>query len=135
MIRIGLSVIALLAGPALQAQTIESAVGDWSSIPEMPARAPLTLSNGAMERIDAIVAGGQCPAAGRKDRIRLDVPVLVQFENTGKPLRVVVRKMGCPEVEQIVGNAALQSARARKFQPTGVNQTGWYRSEIRYHFN
>ncbi len=135
MIRFGLCAVAVVMAPAAPAQTIESALGDWSDIPEMPDRTRMSLSNDAMERIDTIVAQGQCPSAGSKNKIRLDMPVLVQFNRKGEPRKVVVRKIGCPEVEQIIGNAALQIAKAGRYKPTGENQTGWYRSEISYRFN
>jgi len=121
----------LIAMAASSAPMIESASGDWSNIPVMPSTTQLMLGTNAMKGIDRAVAQGKCPQLGNKRRIRLDVPVLVQYEANGVK-RVVIAKIGCPEVEAIVGNATWQSAAAGRFRPSGINQTGWYRSEISY---
>ena len=110
---------------------IESANGDWSNIPMMPSTTQLMLGTSAMQGIDRAVAQGKCPQLGNKRHIRLQLPVLVKYE-AQDVRRVVVAKIGCPEVEEIVGNATWQSAVAGRFRPTGVNQPGWYRSEISY---
>lgn len=120
------AVIALSSAPM-----IESASGDWSNIPHVPSATPMILGTAAMKGIDRAVAQGKCPRIGSKRHINLELPVLVQFE--GEQVRkVVVSKIGCPEVEEIVGNATWQSAAAGRFKPSGINKTGWYRSEVSY---
>lgn len=117
---------------AAAAPTIEVSSGDWSNIPAMPSKSNFLLGTAAMKGIDRAVAEGKCPQAGSKRHIRLDVPVLVQFGEGAAVQRVVVRKIGCPEVEEIVGNVALQSAQAGRFAPSGINRAGWYRSAVSY---
>lgn len=114
------------------AATIEAASGNWSNIPPMPATTQMMLGASAMKSIDAAARQGKCPVIGDRNRVRLDMPVLVQFGSGKDVKRVIVSKIGCPEVEQIVGNAALHSANAGRFRPTGENQTGWYRGRISY---
>jgi hypothetical protein len=123
---------AALVAPAT-AQTVQIADGNWSSIPRMIQTDTVELSQATMAKIDTLVAKGKCARIGRKNKVNLDVPFLLQFKPNGVADQIVVKRIGCPEVEQVLAGVAVAFAKSGKFRPTGENQTGWYRSEISYH--
>jgi hypothetical protein len=135
MIRIAATLAMCLAAPAL-AQSVEVAEGNWAGIPEVKPYDPnVRIADDTMKRIERIVQTGDCPAIGRRDRVRLNAPFLVQFGPRGKAEKVVVKRLGCPEVESIVGSVVLARLKDGFYKPTGENRTGWYRSAIEYQMN
>lgn len=136
MIRILLATSAALLSQAALAQTVEVAEGDWSDIPAAAlADGPAFISDQSMTRIDKLLAAGKCPSVGNRKRADLNVPILVQFDRGDQVQKIVVRRIGCPEVEAIVGGIAAGRAKQGYYRSNGKNQTGWYRSEISYSFN
>jgi hypothetical protein len=135
MIRIAAALALCVAAPAL-AQSVEVAEGNWASIPPVePVDYRVRISDDSMKRIERIVQAGDCPAIGRRDRVRMKAQFLVQFSAGGTAERVVVKRLGCPEVETIVGSIVLARLKEGFYRPTGVNQTGWYKSSIEYQLN
>jgi hypothetical protein len=122
---------ALLAAP-LTAQTVETGEGDWRNIPPIGQNMSVALGLGAMERIDKIVNKGACKALGRRGKITMAMPFIVEFNPDKSVARLVVKRIGCPEVEQIAASAALHAAKTGRATPTGVNTAGWYRGEVSY---
>jgi hypothetical protein len=133
MIRIFLAAsVALLAQPAL-AQSVEVAEGDWSGIPVAASiDGPEWMSAASMDRIDKLVAAGKCPRAGNKRRINLNVPFLMQFDGGGVAQRIVVQRLGCPELETVLSGIIRGRLLQGFYKPTGKNEAGWYRSQITY---
>jgi hypothetical protein len=117
---------------ALFAQTVEVGEGDWSDIPRMAKDRDVVLGVGAMERVDKIVAAGKCKVIGRKGKIKMLIPFIVKFAPDQSVKRLVVKRIGCPEVEQLAASVALYSAKSGHIKPTGENQTGWYSGVISY---
>lgn len=136
MIRTLLAVsAAFLCQPAF-AQSVEVADGDWAGIPVAATTGgPAWISEASMARIDKLVAAGKCIAVGNRKRVNLNVPVLFQFDGTGTVQKVVVRRIGCPEVESVVASVAASRVKLGYYKPTGQNQTGWYRGEVSYSVN
>jgi hypothetical protein len=129
-----LLMIALLmtAAPAA-AQTITSAGGDWSQVPEIRARGLHRMSSESMDRIEELAKSGECSVPGLdRNRIDLTVPFVLEFAPGGELQKVVVRKLGCEQLESIMGGVILQLARAGEYKPTGENHLGWYRSELSF---
>jgi hypothetical protein len=136
MIRILLAASAALFSQAALAQSVEVAEGDWSNIPAAGlAGGPDFISEKSMARIDKLVAAGKCPSVGDRKFINLNVPILVQFDGGNQVQKIVVRRIGCPELEAIVGGIAAGRAKLGYYKSTGTNQAGWYRSEISYSVN
>lgn len=128
-----LPIAALLASTAASAgHLVETAAGNWSDIPLLARHHSVRLSNDAMASIDSLAAEGKCSAIGDGRRINLDMDFLVEFARDNSIKRVVVEKIGCPEVEQIAATAASQAADKGWLKPTGENDTGWYRGSITY---
>ncbi len=136
MIRILLAASAALLAQGALAQSVEVAEGDWSDIPAAGLeKGPAFISEQSMARIDKLLAGGKCPSVGNRKYVNLNVPILVQFDGGDQVQKIVVRRIGCPEVEAIVGGIAAGRAKQGYYRSTGKNQTGWYRSEISYSVN
>lgn len=134
MIRFAFLTLAVLAAQPAIAQSIEVSDGNWADIPFIRPIKPQAIGQNAMDRIDRAITKGKCTRAGTLSKIALDVPFLLQFDSTGKKVeRVVVQRIGCPEVEEVVGVIVAARARTGHYKATGQNQTGWYRSEFNYH--
>lgn len=117
---------------AASAAVVEVATGDWSSIHWMKSRSFNIISADAVERVHRAFAKGECKLAGQtKKRLNLTVPFLVQYGSGGALQRVVLRKLGCPTVESILGGVLLEQVRGKEYQPTEQNPAGWYRGELR----
>jgi hypothetical protein len=136
MIRILLAASAALFVQTASAQSVEVAEGDWSDIPAAElARGPAFISDESMTKIDKLLAAGKCKSVGDRKFVNLNVPILVQFDRSNQVQKIVVRRIGCPEVEAIVGGIAVGRAQLGYYKSTGVNQAGWYRSEVSYSLN
>ena len=123
---------ALLAGSfQASATTVEVATGDWSNIPWAERRAFNIISGDAVERIHKSFADGSCKLRGQtRDRINLRVPFLMKFAPDGSVERIVVRKLGCPAVESVLGSSLLRQVKSGDYKATGQNDALWYRSEV-----
>lgn len=123
----------VLAGTAANAQTVESAVGDWRNIPRIQSGGVHRMSFDWMDKVEALAKSRECSVPGlHPKKIDLKVPFLLNFSPDGALQRVVVRKLGCEQLETLVGGAILQLARAGEYRPTGENQVGWYQSEYSF---
>ena len=132
MKRLAIIALALTAAPAA-AQSVSSAAGDWSQVPEIRARGQHRMSSEAMDRVEELAKSGECSVPGlRREHIELTVPFVLEFDPGGEVQRVVVRKLGCERLESIMGGVILQLARAGEYRPSGENQLGWYRSELSF---
>ena len=95
----------LLAGLAVPsvAQTVQSAEGDWSSLPPLKFGDLDSISAQVPEAMQKLVASGKCQLRGVSGRgVDMSVPFLVRFSPTGEVQDVVVRKLGCSKAEAIL---------------------------------
>ena len=122
-----------LASTTAQAQiAVETGSGNWSDIPLLARHHTVRLSEDAMASIDTLVAQGKCIPIGSGKKVDLDMDFLVEFDDSNAVKRVIVEKIGCPEVEQIAATATSQAATKGWLKPTGENEAGWYRGSITY---
>jgi hypothetical protein len=132
MKRLLMIAMALTAAPAA-AQSVSSAGGDWSRVPEIRALGMHRMSAESMDMIEELAKSGECAVPGlSKRKIDLTVPFVLEFKPSGEVQQVVVRKLGCDKLESIMGGVILQLARAGEYRPTGENELGWYRSELSF---
>ncbi|QDP18804.1 hypothetical protein [Sphingomonas xanthus] len=131
MRRLGSAILAATsASMALASPQVSTAGGDWSNIPLIKTQGSLRISTEAIDQIEA-AAAGPCARSGlSKKHVELTMPFLVKFSSQGAVERVVVREMQCAAIEQVIGGAVLQLAKAGEYRPTGENIEGWYRGEI-----
>ena len=123
--------LSLFAVPVV-AQTVSSGDGDWSNIPELRKNRIVELSSGAQNMLEKVVAQGKCKSVGNKDRVNLALPFLVEFTPDNRVVNIMVKRIGCPEVESIAASTALYAAKAGAIKPNGDNEAGWYRGEVSY---
>lgn len=127
---------ALLIGSSqAQAVTVESASGDWSSIPLLKSRGE-TLTLNVVERIYKLVESGTCSIEGQsKHKLDMTVPFLVHYAKNGAADRIVIAKIGCAEAESVIGGALAVLVDRGQYRATGENQTGWYRSQVSFSYS
>ena len=122
----------LVALPA-SAQTVEVAEGKWSNLPYAKERGLGSISSTAVARIHEVIASGDCQVEGQSRRkLDMTVPFALLFSPEGDLQKVVLQRIGCPEVEGILGGTVLELVKLGKYAPTGENSAGWYRSEISF---
>jgi hypothetical protein len=121
----------LAAAVPAAAQTVETATGDWSAIPEMRRQ------NGASIEVDAIAAiseameRGECVISGQRRRnVDVNMPFLVLFNASGAVDRLVIQPLGCPRAEGLFAGAVLRMVQRGAFTPSGQRRQGWFRGEI-----
>jgi hypothetical protein len=128
-----IALLALTASPvAAQRIEVADAENDWKDFPALSKSMTVNLGDGAMADIDRLVAEGKCSVIGNKKRIRMDIPFLVQFDDEGRAERVMLKRIGCLEVESIAANAAYYAARNGRIKAGNGNPAGWYRGSVNY---
>ena len=127
------ALLALTATP-LAAQRVEvaDADNDWADFPTLAKSMTVNLGDGTMADVDRLVAAGKCKTIGNKKRIRMQIPFLVQFGDKGSVDRVMLKRIGCPEVESIAASAALYAAQDGRIRQGSGNAAGWYRGLVNY---
>ena len=120
---------AMLAVTPTQAQ-VSVATGNWDNIPLATKRGNKAFSAFAMTKVDAALTS-QCRQRERRNQqFDFTVPFLIEFAPDKSVRRVVIQKMDCPQAEALIGGAVLELAKTGEYQPTGENQTNWYRGEF-----
>lgn len=123
----------LAASATAGAQSVEVASGNWSNIPVAVARGQMRMTGEMMERMHQLAAQSSCEVRGfTRTNIEMTVPFLIRFTPDGTVERVVVRRLGCPQLESMLGSIVLQLAQAGEYRPTGENEERWYRSELSF---
>ena len=128
-----LALALLLGSVPASAATVEVANGNWSYLPLMKQRGLVQMSSEAITRIHQIVAEGECTLPGQsKRKLDMTVSFAAHFNPDGTLNRVVLKRLGCPEAEGILGGAVLELVKRGEYKPTGVNTEGWYRGELSF---
>ena len=128
-----LALALLLSALPASAQTVETAVGNWNKLPPAKERGVDTISPVAIVRIHQVIASGDCVIPGQsKRKLDMRVTFALQFSPDGALQRVVLPRLGCAEIEGIIGGAVLELTKAGRYAPTGKNETGWYRGELSF---
>lgn len=81
-------------------------------------------------RVEGILASGRCTIAGQtKTRFDIVVPYAIRLDESGKPIKVVVKDIGCQSIERLVGEIGSELANAGDFKITHQSGERWYISE------
>lgn len=84
-------------------------------------------------RADRILASGQCLVPGQdKGKYSITIPYAVLIQPSGGVTKIVVKEIGCADLELLTGQVARELAKARDFRPTRVATDQWYVSEVYY---
>ena len=125
----------LMASTSVAAMEVETATGDWSEIPLLKTRG-YSLNDHVVGRIHELVESGACKIEGQsKRKLDMTVPFLVHYSKQGEPDRLVLNKIGCAEAEGVIGGALVVMVNQGNFRSTGLNQTGWYRSQVSFSYS
>ena len=118
------------AAPAV-AQTVETASGDWRSVPEMRVQGGASLDVDAVSAIAASIDTGECTIPGqRRGNVDMNVPFLVLFNASGAIERLVIHPVGCTTAESLLAGAVLRMVQQGRFEPVGGRREGWFRGEV-----
>ena len=121
----------LLAAAPVAAQTVETASGDWSNIPQMRQQVGASLDSNAVAAIAEMVDRGECTIPGqRRGNLDMSVPFLVQYTANLTIERVVIHPVGCARADGVLAGAVLRLVRGGAFQPVGGRREGWFRGEV-----
>ena len=130
---VALLALALAFTEPAAAPQLSVATGDWSNIPLARKKGLQDFGMFAMTEVDAALTT-KCTKRDRRNQpVEVAVPFLIEFAADRSVKRVVVQKLDCPAAETIIGSAVLQLAKNGEYQPTGENQTGWYRGEFAFY--
>lgn len=84
-----------------------------------------------VRRVDTILANKECDLAGQtKDSYNIVAPYAVLIGKGGAPSRIVVKDLGCPAIETLVGQVVNELVRAGDFRSNPFGGERWYVSEI-----
>jgi hypothetical protein len=124
---------ALLFGAApAAAQSVEVAEGDWSQIPEIERAGDQRMSGDAFGQAARLLERGGACEQSKSRKIDMTVPFIMEFSPEGSVKRIIIRRLGCPQLEALMGGVVKQLALAGEYKPTGENLANWYRSEISF---
>lgn len=123
----------LAAAASAAAQDVDVGTGDWSAIPPVEAAGQYRMGDAQMDRIDRIAADGGCRVEGlARSAVDLRVPFVIRFGTGGAAEQVVLRDLGCPQLERLLGLVVLQLVGAGEYRAPSPGSEGWYRGEISY---
>jgi hypothetical protein len=123
------------ASPASAAVRVESATGDWKSLPQLSQKGYNHLSEKMQAKLFEIAESKKCPAFVLKQgRLDLRLGFAVQYDAGGTLSRLLLPKLDCPDAEGVAGGALLEMLQAGDYSPTGKSSTGWYQGTLGFSF-
>jgi hypothetical protein len=124
-----IAIAALLAGSAAVAQPVDVGTGDWENLPEARQTGQNRMGSAVAAAVEAIARKGSCqvPGLGRR-RVDISVPFTMKFQSSRRVEQIVLRDVGCPELETLLGRVVQRLAAEGDFLAPG--EPGWYRSSF-----
>ncbi|MFL6775456.1 MAG: hypothetical protein ACJ8FN_03590 [Sphingomicrobium sp.] len=84
-----------------------------------------------VRRVDAILADKECTFTGQsKDSYDIVAPYAVLIGESGAASKIVVKDLGCPAIETLVGQVVNELVKAGDFRNNTTGGEHWYVSEI-----
>lgn len=112
-----------------QAPTVDVGTGNWSALPEARVIGNVHIGSAVADEVARIGRERSCQVAGLgRDSVDLTVPFVLEFDDAGRVQRIVLRDIGCPELETLLGRAVQRLADLREYRPSAG--PGWYRSAL-----
>jgi hypothetical protein len=124
--------LAALAAPAA-AQKVETGTTEWDKL----APAPMGIDDTDYSRLVRWTAQElKDPACRRKgwrpERFDVEEPYAVLVEPNGSVSRIIVKEMGCPALNTVIGSTLADMVKRGKFKPTGQPQPLWYGGRLSF---
>ena len=124
--------LAALAAPAA-AQTVETGTTEWDKLPPAKIGSDDVDYNRLVRWAATELANPACKGTGmRPTKFDIDEPYAVLVEPTGEVKRIIVREMGCPGLNTVIGSTLVDMVKRGKFRPTGQQQTLWYGGRLSF---
>ena len=124
--------LAALAAPAT-AQTVETGTTEWDKLPAVKMGADDVDYNRLVRWAATELAKPECKGTGmRPTKFDIDEPYAVLLEPNGAVKRIIVREMGCPGLNTVIGSTLADMAKRGKFRPTGQAQPYWYGGRLSF---
>jgi hypothetical protein len=115
--------------------SVETATGDWSKLPQLNQRGYDHLDTTMRLKLYEIASSGQCPTFGLKqDRLDFRMGFAVQYDPSGKPMRILLPRLECPQAEGVAGGAVLEMLNGGDYVPSGKSAAGWYQGTLGFSF-
>ena len=115
----------LAAAVPAAAQTVETATGDWSAIPEMRRQNGASIETNAIMAISEAMERDNCVISGQHRRnVDMNMPFLVLFNASGSIDRLVIQPLGCARAEGLFAGAVLRMVQRGAFTPIGQQARG-----------
>jgi hypothetical protein len=84
-----------------------------------------------IQRVEKMISDGTCTLAGQHDRrFNVNIPFAVATEPARQVKKVVVEKLGCPQLEILVAQIVIDQAKRGDFQPEFQQGEHWYVGEL-----
>lgn len=126
--------LAAVSSPA-SAVTVETAVGDWSKLPQLSQRGYGNLNEKMQAKLYEIAESQQCPSFQLKEgRLDFSVTFAVQYAADRTLSRIVFPKLDCAQAESVIGGALLEMLQAGDYAPTAKSSAGWYKGGLGFSF-
>jgi hypothetical protein len=134
MKRLAMLIIPLAAlGTGAAAQKVSTGTAEWDKLP------PVRIGSDDVDYSRLVRWTAQelknpaCRIKGaRPERFTFDEPYAVLVEPNGSVSSIIVREMGCPGLNTVVGSTLADMAKRGKFKPTGQPQAVWYGGRLSF---
>ena len=124
---------AMLISSTATAQSVEVGTARWDSFPTLRSKPSRLDDETLMTTVETILRTKQCQFKDQSARrFDISVPYAVQFYGTGKVTRVLVGRMDCNPLEQLVGYAVLAQADAGDLLPELDGKARWYSASMNF---
>ncbi len=125
---IGMAILAT-AATSVQAQQVDVGTGDWSSLPRARVVGNANVGPAVAAEVERIGRDRSCQVEGLGPRrVDIAVPFVLEIDSSQHVQRIVVKDIGCPELETLLGQVVQRLAAIGEY--SGTEGPGWYRSAI-----
>jgi hypothetical protein len=124
--------LASAAVPAA-AQKVTTGTAEWDALPAAKIGFDDIDYNRLVRWTTQELQKPECRAKGmRPTRFDVDEPYAVLVAPNGTVWHIVVREMGCPGLNTVIGSTLADMARRGKFHATGETAPAWYGGRLTY---
>jgi hypothetical protein len=124
--------LAAMAVPAA-AQQVSTGTTEWDKLPQVKLGSDDIDYSRLVRWATQELQNPACRGKGmRPNRFDIEEPYAVLLEPNGTVSRIIVREMGCPGLNTVIGSTLVDMAKRGKFRPTGQPQPLWYGGRLSF---
>lgn len=134
MKRIALTAVALVtAAVPAGAQQVSTGTTQWDELPPVKMGLDDVDYNRLVRWTTQELQKPECRAKGMRPlRFDIDEPYAVLVAPNGTVSRIIVKEMGCPGLNTVIGSTLADMAKRGKFHATGQPTALWYGGRLSY---